>query len=75
MQKSEITELAAVYGFIDMGPQKNQYMYSYKSEAHRMNIYFTTGTVTLEPLGREAKIKVFKKVEIGMLEVIMKNSQ
>lgn len=44
----DIIDLLLAYGFEDIGPQKNLVMISYKKDDIRLNIYFTTMTVTVD---------------------------
>ena len=48
--KEQITQLLDELGWIDLGKQKNPYMWSFLHEDSktRMNIYHTTMTVTLQ---------------------------
>jgi hypothetical protein len=50
ISKGQIKELCEGLGWIDMGPQKNQWMISFMQEetGRRVNIYFTTMTVSIE---------------------------
>ncbi len=43
-----LKEIIEAYGFVDLGIQKNPYMYSYKKGETRINYYHTTGTVTVQ---------------------------
>lgn len=54
-------ELIQAYGWEDLGPQKNAYMLSFKKENLRMNIYFTTMTITIQDIG-EGHCAVYKRV-------------
>lgn len=50
MQHNELVQLAAAYGWRDLGPQKNTKMLSFKHDERpvRMNVYFTAMTVTFQ---------------------------
>lgn len=51
MNKEETIGLAGAYGFILIEPIKNPYMLSFRQEEEgriRINVYFTTGTVTIQ---------------------------
>lgn len=50
MKIEEIKELASVFGWVDLGEQKNRLMLSFRNEANedRMNVYYTTMTVTVQ---------------------------
>jgi hypothetical protein len=39
-------------GWEDMGPQKSETMLSFKRGHFRMNVYLTTGTVTIQDLDK-----------------------
>ena len=47
--QTDVTELAAAYGWTDLGLQKAP-MWSYRHEEKgiRMNVYYTTGTVSFQ---------------------------
>ena len=48
--KQQISELCEGLGWVSMGKQKNPYMISFMQEetGRRVNIYFTTMTVSIE---------------------------
>jgi len=58
----EFVALAKAHGWIDLGAQKNPKMISFKKEEtnFRMNIYFTTMTVTLQ--SPDTKIQTYRGV-------------
>jgi hypothetical protein len=76
MNKEQITELAAVYGFVDMGEQKSKYMYSYRNTKYRMNVYHTTGTVTFQLLENQGGwIETSRGVDLEALEHLLESKQ
>jgi len=63
----EIKELLTALGWTDLGQQKNPYMMSFIYNGVRMNVYFTTMTVTVQSsLG----IKTYRDVTLEELEKI-----
>lgn len=74
MPKDEITSLAAAFGWLDLGPQKNKSMISFKREEYdgwRMNVYFTTMTVTLQH--EDGRRTSYREVDSGKFEEILQS--
>lgn len=71
MSIEEIKELAGAFGWIDLGPQKNSFMLSFRHEetGARMNVYHTTMTVTFQDGDRA--IQSFRDVDVGVFESII----
>ena len=46
----ELKELLKAYGWIDLGPQRNKWMISFRKDGTmvRLNLYTTTKTVTIQ---------------------------
>lgn len=70
MPTEEIKNMVSAYGWVDLGPQKNPYMISFRhDESHlRMNVYFTTMSVTIQHPDRH--ILSFRDVGVEQLEDI-----
>lgn len=69
-----VRELCVGMGWVDLGTQKNLYMVSFQKEStkDRLNIYFTTMTVTLQ--ARKSRFpKMWRKVTMDELESILQN--
>lgn len=62
-------------GFDQILPQKNPHMISFKKEEghHRVNIYNTTMTVTVQDLSKWGSINTFRRVTLSDLEEIVTN--
>lgn len=76
--KKKINELAGALGWILIEPQKNPYMISFKleeSDEIRINIYFTTMTVTVQSRASFGSCKTFKEVDLNLLEQIFTNNK
>lgn len=69
--REEIKELCEALGWIDLGPQKNIYMMSFREEetGRRVNIYPTTMTVTVEDINHIQKH--YHDVTLEKLEQIL----
>ena len=50
MQKEQIIQIAENFGWTDLVPQKNPWMisFTYKDTGTRCNVYYTTGTVSIQ---------------------------
>lgn len=61
----KISDLAKAYGWRDLGPQKNYWMMSFMHDetGARINVYHTTGTVTLQLEGMRSMAKTWKNVK------------
>lgn len=68
----EIISLLQAYGFTNMGPQKNSYMFSFHHDEKkaRINIYYTTMTVTLQQNDAQQH---YKGIDLNRLEDILSN--
>jgi hypothetical protein len=66
MDIDQIGPLVAAYGWLSLGPQKNKHMISFKHEesGRRLNIYFTTGTITIQ----NGVIETHREVDLTTLE-------
>lgn len=69
MEKKDIRELVGTYGWVEI-PSKNIYMISFSKDEskERMNVYFTTMTVTID--GKDGSCIVHRKVDVNQLEKI-----
>lgn len=68
MQKT-ISELLTALGWTDLGPQKNKVMISFTRGDVRMNVYFTTMTVTLQNMETHS-LKTIRDCTLEDLEKI-----
>lgn len=67
----QIKELAEAMGWIEIVPQTNQYMISFKNAeqyAYRINIYFTRMSVTVQSSSKWGLIENLKDVSLKQLE-------
>jgi hypothetical protein len=56
-------EIAITYGWKDMGPQRMSSMMSFTKDNYRMNIYTTTGTITVQDMNKKFdKGETFKNI-------------
>lgn len=75
-QIEQMKELICAFGWIDLGPQKNEWMISFQHEEskYRLNVYYTTGTVTLQA-PRSRFPKTWKGIDnLTKLEAIIQNN-
>lgn len=77
MNENIIKELAAAYGWVEILPQKNATMVSFKraeDAVNRVNVYFTRMTVQIQPFGGTYNSgRIFKEVSLPQLEDIFIN--
>lgn len=76
-QIAQIKELVCAFGWTDLGDQKNSFMISFRHEEskYRLNIYYTTGTVTLQA-PRSRFPKTWKGIDsLDKLEGILQNNK
>ena len=74
-RKRELKLLCEGLGWIDLGEQRNPYMISFAPEEHiniRMNIYYTTMTVTIQKSNRFCE--TYKNVGYKELEKILEEN-
>jgi len=74
-KEQQIKLLCEGMGWVDLGKQKNPYMMSFipeESSAIRMNIYFTTMTVTVQKRNRFCE--TYRNVGLEELENILKEN-
>lgn len=72
----QIKGLAGAYGFIEVLPQKNPHMISFRKEEDgdaRINYYFTTGTVQVQYKNEIKPQRIERKVTLEMFEDILQN--
>ncbi len=71
MVTQEMIQLIEAYGWLSI-PSKNPFMISFTDEedTERMNVYFTTGTITIQ--SNDKPIKTWKGIQnITQLETIL----
>lgn len=74
MNKKDIEQLIEKYGFTNLGPQKMSILISCEYKDTRINIYTTTGTVTVQLKSEKYDPgEIFKKVDIDYLEQIFQD--
>ncbi len=69
----KIRELAEAMGWVEIKPQNNPYMISFKDaefEETRVNVYFTTMSVTVQSRKKWGVLKNSKHVTLEQLEEI-----
>ena len=74
-KETNIKLLCEGMGWIDLGPQRNPYMMSFIPEERsniRMNIYFTTMTVTIQKSHRFCE--TYKNVGFAQLEKLLEEN-
>jgi hypothetical protein len=72
--KNKYAEIAESYGWEQI-VSKNKYMYSFLKDDVRLNIYFTTGTVTFQDLDRNLEKHIGILTDEELEKILIKRQE